>query len=543
VTKFSYYWNDPADRRDAYDFMTRPAERWSGPDDDESESRGRRPVTQAELDDYFCRGGKITYCLTPYPKPRRRPILSKARKRFLLQWAIEFDPLTGVPDAVAVAKQYLEIIKPTSRRNLQKRDRIKNVIEAALQGWTQADMAKEWTLDPGFLSRLIKDAYKQHPNLKPALRLLNLLNLQAKRDELSSSWLCALQWGDGNSEQGEAQQPSPYAEKPNTVKLVEVYRRAFPQPESNYCAMVDRMASEAVDVGTQRVLRTAKGWDKSYDDGDRTDYRAQLWNDKSDRLHDAIDEWHRLRRCAGMPDKPFKDHEHGTSCVWPIFDVRDLRRQRALSAAALFYRSEAIRQATIARLPSALVEWPPTATPWSLAWRSPFIGAPARNHGYLGPVGRVVSHPTPAPVRTNYYTKGFRIPRKLLPLSKLRGKGPRSKMFAAAVLNHGKSNINSELRKQFPEAVSSRLSAHDWKRLDRRLRESKWSKRPMWNPARWTSLPPFRKPHGLLAPFSQRNWIYKAVKETELLLVKQTKTGMPLYFAHSVTNQHQRPER
>jgi hypothetical protein len=119
-----------------------------------------------------------------------------------------------------------------------------------------------------------------------------------------------------------------------------------------------------------------------------------------------------------------------------------------------------------------------------LSWRSPFVGAPSSNHGYLGPIGREIPYqPVAAPILTNYYNKGFKIKKKLLPLSKLRGKGPRSKRLSEAVLNHGSANINSELRKQFPEPAPQRLSAHEWKKLERGMHEAKWSKEPMCNAA------------------------------------------------------------
>ena len=88
------------------------------------------------------------------------------------------------------------------------------------------------------------------------------------------------------------------------------------------------------EVGTQRVLmrpRFGGQWD-AYDwsDADRTDYRAQLWQDDTDHLHDAIDAWHRLRRCAGLPDRPYKDVLLGTCCSWPLYDIGELKPEHAL---------------------------------------------------------------------------------------------------------------------------------------------------------------------------------------------------------------------
>ena len=499
-----YDWNDPADQKDVFDRFTREPNYWPTPDDDESDSRGRRPFTQAELDDFFRRGGRIKYCPTPRPGRRRRVGLSNSKE----QWASEFDVTTGILDAVAVLKQHLEIIKPTFRRNRQKRERIRGIIKAALEGWTQADIAEEWSLDPAIISRLIKDAYNDYPNLKRPLRQLNLLNLHAKRRELSSSWLSALQGGAGNSEQDELlPTPAPYIDKPNTVKLLELYRRAFPRRELIWSAMVDAMTDEAVSVGTQRVLRTAKGWNNGYDEADRTDYRAGLWHDDYD--YDAIDVWLRLRRsidCAAT-FKEFIDALDG----YPLDEHL-----------AWFFHKEDLRCATIDGLPTRFgSRRGRPSTPWSLAWSSPFVGAPSSNHGYLGPIGREIPYrPVPAPIRANYYTKGFRIPKKLRPLSKLRGKGPRSKLFASAVLNHGNLNINSALRKQFPEPAPARLSAHDWKTIEGRMYEGKRKRRSMCNAVRW-------KP-------------YHSVRGDEIVsgwpvLMKSTHRDSAVLFEHSVT--------
>lgn len=472
-----YDWKDAPDRPDVYDRFTREPNYWPTPDDDESDSRGRRPFTQAELDDYFRRGGCITYCPTPRPARSRRAKLSKSKE----QWVSEFDVTTGILDAVAVLKQHLEIIKPTSSRNRIRRERLRGIIKAALEGWTQADIAKEWSLDPAIVSRLIKDAYNDYPNLEQPLRFLNLLNLHAKRRELSSSWLSALQWGAGNCEQDEPlPTAAPYIDKPSTVKLLEIHRQAFPHRKSNWSAMVDAMADEAVSVGTQRVLRTAKVLNQRYDDGDVTDYRARLWHDDYD--YNSIEVWLRLLRsidCAATIKE-----------FIVAFDGYPIEEHLAW-----FFHKEDLRCATIDGLPTRFGSRRGRhSTPWSLAWSSPFVGAPSSNQGDLGPIGREIPYrPVPAPIRTNYYNKGFRIPKKLRPLSKLRGKGPRSKLFASAVLNHGNPNINSELRKQFPEPAPKRLSANDWKTLERRMHESKWEDRPMCNAARQVPLPRLRE--------------------------------------------------
>jgi len=446
----SYEWTDPADPLDAFDRFTREPDYWPTPDDDQSESRSRRPFTQAEFDDFFRRGGKITYCPTPRPEPRRRPRVSKARKRQLLQSATDFNPLAGVPDAVSVLEQHLDIIKPTSRRDMQMTIRAKNVIKAVLDGATFADAAVELGLDPGFLSRTLQNVYKRYPNLERPLWILNLLNLQEKRREPSSSLLSALVRGAEISEQFRPLLgPPPYAEKPSTVKLIELHQRVFAQLESNYGAMVDEMVNEAVNVGTQRVLRVAMPWNKSYFEADKIDYRAPLPSDSYD--HDALDAWLRLRRAI----------DHAESFLDFIDAAGGYPPEEHLS---WFFSKEDLRRVAVDCLPTR-VKPPkrerdkPPSTPWSLSWRSPFVGAPSSNHGYLGPVGREIPRrPLPAPIPTNFYNRGCRLKIKLRPLSKLRGKGPRSKPFANAVLNHGIPNIDSELRRMFPEPPTAKIT-------------------------------------------------------------------------------------
>jgi hypothetical protein len=403
-----YDWEDPPDIADTYYRLSRAPERW--PVDDDGGVDGHRsrpePVTQAELDDYFTRGGRITY---QHPRQAQRD-RSDARQAARIdaragltklrhKWAEEFDPRHAIPGAVAVAKQHLdEIINATSRRNLRRSERIKGIVKAAPEGWTQADIAAEWRIDPGYLSRLLSDAYRKYPNLEPALKTLSLLNLQAKRHQQSSWQVFSLQWGgeksDGSGCDADARQESLYANNPEAVKLAELHYEVFPPIQSNFLHALDIDQDEAIESGTQRVLRTAKR-DKSYDEADRTDYRAPLWHENYDQLHDAIDAWKRLRRWTGSGE------------------CGDLDLKGALRVARLFFEAETIRRDTIDRLPRRLpeesrgefkIEWPKAATPQSLAWLpSLFIDAPSSNPGYLGPIGRgVPGRRVTAPSSTDY---------------------------------------------------------------------------------------------------------------------------------------------
>jgi hypothetical protein len=77
----------------------------------------------------------------------------------------------------------------------------------------------------------------------------------------------------------------------------------------------------------------------------------------------------------------------------------------------------------------------------------------------------------------------------------------------------------------------------------------------------WIKLPPFRRPHGLLPAFTRRDWIYRSVRNCEVL-AQQTgkelresargadgrhfsilKLSPTLYLARTVTNQDQPTER
>src|SRR5262245_45956279 len=223
-------WREPRDPLDVYERITREPERLEEPENIEGASRGR-PFTDAELDDYKRRGGIKTACPPDRPKVRRRPRLSKAKRRWLVSL---LDVTDGLPEAAAILREHFGTVWPTSRRDFRRSALVLGVIKATLDGWTQGDMAKEWDIKPAELSRQLARAYKQWPKIKSPLRLLNLLNLQAKRDELPSKWLVALLWGMEKNRLDDARlQPTEYDYNPAIVKGRELYHRVFPTARSN----------------------------------------------------------------------------------------------------------------------------------------------------------------------------------------------------------------------------------------------------------------------------------------------------------------------
>ena len=125
------------------------------------------------------------------------------------------------------------------------------------------------------------------------------------------------------------------------------------------------------------MLWEMKRDDQGYEVG-ANDYKATLCRD--DDGHEAIDRWRRLRKLAGLSG------------------VGKLDPERALPFAARFFRMEKLRQATVDALPTRREFVKPAtdpdaspSTPRSLGRcrSSPgFVGAPSRDPGYLGPVGR-----------------------------------------------------------------------------------------------------------------------------------------------------------
>ena len=131
-------------------------------------------------------------------------------------------------------------------------------------------------------------------NSSAALRLLNLLNQQTKRREVSTARVSCLKGGDeiGRCERAEVQQEPPYAEHRAAVKFAELEQEVFQPEQSNFPITAAIETDEQTSVGTQRVLWEMKRDDQGYEVG-ANDYNATLWHD--DHEHEAIDRWHRLR--------------------------------------------------------------------------------------------------------------------------------------------------------------------------------------------------------------------------------------------------------
>jgi hypothetical protein len=374
----SYDYKEPR-TRDVFDKFTAAPDRWvAQPDPTLSENRSkkdRKPVTPAELDAYFERSGVATLS---HPKEAqrnrndaRRAEREDARAGITKQqwdWAHKFEPLAGVPKAVLVVKEHLELIKPTARRNVVKWTRIKAAVRAiGWDGLTRAEFALNEKLDQGQLSRLLSDAYKRYPKLEPALKLLNLLNQQTKRRVLSTPRVscllgeedrCVVRWKS-------AEVLQQIVERPGAVKFYELIVELLQPARSSFPITAAIEAAEHVSVGTQRVADDAK------------DYKATLWDHDHDRWHDAIDRWHRLRAHVGLSK------------------IGKLDLGRALPIAERFFQLEELRQAIIDALPIR-PEFPTTATPYALhrcRMSAVYVDAPSRDPGYLGPVGREVRRP------------------------------------------------------------------------------------------------------------------------------------------------------
>jgi hypothetical protein len=88
-----------------------------------------------------------------------------------------------------------------------------------------------------------------------------------------------------------------------------------------------------------------------------------------------------------------------------------------------------------------------------------------------------------------------------------------------------------------PRSATARLTFINgrWCRVERALHERKWTNGVMCNPVRRWESPLDIKPHGSIKPFTRRNWISYPVKDTELLMTKQTEFGLPLYYVRKVT--------
>ena len=350
----NYDYQDPRDPLDSFDRFERPD--YEPRDRDGISAERGQPFTEAEICSYLERGGAITICPTPVrpePKPRGLNKMQEA-------WALTFDPLAGLNDAMAICQDHLNLIRLTSSRDRDKVARIKNTIKGILSGLTFADVAAEMSLDPAFLSRTMADAYARWPRLQRPLTFINLLNNQARRKcgELSTAWQFALRMGkqkvdDGVLIWGSWSRSGPQnhvAEPDHVVKLAELQHKAFPPIASNFNTAIASIASvarkgdaagevtweSAPSRGSQRTERIH--YDRWGYETERTDGSVRIGAFK-DRFG-GIDAWLRLREHAGLPDKYFHKETRGMACIWPLPDVDELRKERALWAMAKRFSDE-----------------------------------------------------------------------------------------------------------------------------------------------------------------------------------------------------------
>jgi hypothetical protein len=540
VITFRYNWKEPPDLPDALDRMMRPAETWPAPKDDKRGHYGRgRPFTADELDAYFRRGGRITYRHRDQDRRDRLAAAEAARidaraglTKLQYRWVEGFNSDCAV-DADQRIKKLLPHIRSVDRRGYNKWIRIRDAVKAiGLGGWCQADYAAESGLEPAYLSKILAEAYNRFPSLEHPLRLANLLNLLWKRRQLTSRGLLPLQGGGGERSDDDPQKTADrlrairrveqqYNQFPWGVKLAELHYRAFPTLQSNWCAMVDVLCDETPSGGTQRVERVIRdSWGHEID---RTDYRARLSPTDHDQWFDAVDAWQRLRQFVGL------------SNGGPITDQHVIL---LLLAAEAFFTAEHWLRGVIDSLPTRSMRerkrQPRCATPWSLSWPSPFVGAPSSHHGYLGPIGHKLPRcrcGAPYVERVNECPEGRK---KLRPKNPLRRTTKLEQRWAAAVHDHSPhvlNNVNNYLRKLFPEPPPQDMGVFGWKAFEARMREAKWSKGPMCTPrlrtpAQHCAAQPMRiapRDRGLFVPDFNRGQVQRpAEPKTHVPMVPQT---------------------
>jgi hypothetical protein len=79
-------------------------------------------------------------------------------------------------------------------------------------------------------------------------------------------------------------------------------------------------------------------------------------------------------------------------------------------------------------------------------------------------------------------------------------------------------------------------------RLERWIHEVQWSAVPMCNPTRLIALPPARKPHGLIAPFTRPYWIPVPVKDYEVMAVKHYEVNEAMTIENREIRENQYPD-
>jgi hypothetical protein len=367
-----------------------------------------KPFTDEEIEAYLERGGAITICPMPVQKMPELPWTE-------IQTGMmrDFHP---APYAVETCLDHLKTIKATSRRDMHIVNRAAAIIKGVLQGLPVNDAAKEMGLDPGFVSKTLRNVYKRYPELKAALLLLKSLNLKAKRREQTIFWAV-----------------SPIHERPfvaspvfeEWVAIGELRYKAFPEPRSNYSFMVEHVLTMSpggeweelqspISTGTWRRAKT--GHDKWGQELDTFDARAQISHRVDlDRLG-ALDAWYRLRILIGRFMSlcgPIKG-AHGTM----------------LAIARLFCLLEALRDT--ADLPQSMSR--PPVPPEARLIR--IVPAPYLEH--------VNECDPPAKIGgPNKYqrAKGLHQRRSTI-----------QQRFATGVFNHGDDTANDRYQRMFPES-------------------------------------------------------------------------------------------
>ena len=132
----TYDYKDPRDPSDTFDRFERPD--YEQRDGDGGSAERGRPFTAQEIEYFEFRQG-ITTCPTPVQPEPKPPGLSKAQEA----WALMFDPLAGLDEAMATCREHLGLSRQHQPKNAAKLVRIQSVIKSALEGGTFANAAAE----------------------------------------------------------------------------------------------------------------------------------------------------------------------------------------------------------------------------------------------------------------------------------------------------------------------------------------------------------------------------------------------------------------
>ena len=318
-----YDYQDPRDPSDALDRFEQPD--YEPRDKNGGSAERGQPFTWAEIEYFEFRQG-ITMCPTPVQPEPKLPGLTKMQEA----WALTFDPLAGVSDAVAdLSRRISTSSKQRHARSLDKaRARPSTSSKASLEGGTFADVAAEMSQDRAVISRDMADTYAKWPKLEPAITLLNSLNNMAKRARTVNCVAVCLQRGeqiidDGVLIWGEWPNSGPrnhVADPDHVVKLAELQHKAFPPIRSNFGASVAAIShvtpggevmweGVAEPWNTARRIRPSNKW--GYET-ERTDGSVRIGAFKDYDVGIArLSAWQGLRETAGLPDKYFHEETDG----------------------------------------------------------------------------------------------------------------------------------------------------------------------------------------------------------------------------------------